>query len=265
MTAPTREPGPRVIRALEQLRQPLAPTLDAAWLAQTRDAFVAGTLVAVPKPARSAIQSFWPALAAAAALAILFALPARGPQWQWVASTGEGPVRVGDVSIPIQDSLALSRALVGGADVIVPEGSQLDVALPGVVLLQITGGTHSTLPRQASFWNLHELRSTLTSGELRATTGADFHGTRLAFQSPGTSIWVTGTTLAVIRGADSTCVCVFEGRVAVRSSTGVDTVFAGTRRVIPDGSKAARVEAIRPMETMKLSMLRARSSEPPSR
>ena len=72
---------------------------------------------------------------------------------------------------------------------------------------------------------------------------------------------VKGTTLAVFRLPDASCVCVFEGEVAMLGGGHDDTVDAGTRRTVYRDGRPPLLEPIRPMETMKLSMLRDQAAQ----
>jgi len=247
---------------LRHLGRSPAGTPDAAWRARLRTRFV-GAGEAAPR-ARALgwgrRGAAWTALAAAAALLIVFVGTRAGPDWQVAATSGQGMIGIGDAHVPAGDSAALARVLRGGAVVDVPESAQLDLALPGSVLVQIPGGTRVTLPSRAGRWLHRDLAATLARGGLRVATGPAFHDRRLTVVTDEARAVVTGTTLAVLRGADSTCVCVFEGRVVMAWGTAHGTIEAGTRQSVFRRSATPRIEPIRPMETMKLSMLRDRAS-----
>ena len=257
--------GPRAVdtqRALEQfaLVAPGAP--NALWRSSLRQQFVGASAVRQPmrKGVSGVVVAATAALAAAAALIVCATLPS-GSQWQLVAGSGHGQIRIGARWIPVADSVALTSALRTGVAVEVPATAQLDIVLPGSVLMQITGGTGVTIPSRPGRWLNRDMQTALSHGEVRITTGPGFHGARLVVNTHEARAMVTGTTLAVLRGADSTCVCVFDGQVVVATGASIDTVRAGTRRTMPRAGAPARLEAIRSMETMKLFMLRERGGE----
>ena len=87
-------------------------------------------------------------------------------------------------------------------------------------------------------------------------TGPDFSRGVLRFDAPDAAIEVRGTTLAVICEPDATCLCVLDGTAAMIDREGrVESVAPGTRRTVYRDGRAPLVEAIRPMEQMKLDML----------
>ena len=179
-----------------------------------------------------------------------------GPAWKLTAATGTGTATIDGHLVPLGAPAALAHRLHPGAEVVLPPEAQLDLELPGIAVMQITGGTRATVPGHRGRWFGRSVTASLTSGELRLSTGPAFAGTRLTVVTPRARAVVTGTTLAVLCNRDTSCVCVFEGRVAMIGGVGSDTVRAGFRRtVFPDGRQPL-LEPIRPMEAMKLGMLR---------
>lgn len=203
------------------------------------------------------------AIAASTAVAILASawLLNTGPAWELTGSSGSGMVQVDGRPTPLDAPTEIARRLHPGADVLLPADAQLDLMLPGIALIQITGGSHATLPGRPGRWFARSMVASLDAGEIRISTGPSFRGTQLKVVTREARAIVTGTTLAVLRQADSSCVCVLEGTVSMISNASAATVRTGFRRsVFRDGS-APLVEPIRPMETMKLTMLRTQAEQ----
>jgi ferric-dicitrate binding protein FerR (iron transport regulator) len=196
------------------------------------------------------------ASAAAAAALVIIWLFNPGPAWRISAVTGTGMARIDGAPVSLLDRGTLADRLRPGAEVVLPADAQLDLELPGLALMQITGGTRAVLPGSPGRWLGRALTASLGSGEIRIATGPGFAGTRMSVATPEMRAVVTGTTLAVLRDSSASCVCVLEGRVTQTAGGAADTVGAGFRRsVFRDGGRPL-LEPIRPMETMKLGMLR---------
>ena len=201
---------------------------------------------------------------AASSAAVILALAwmhNAGPAWELTGSSGSGMVQIDGRPTPLDAPAEIARRLHSGADVLLPADAQLDLELPGIAVIQLVGGSHATLPGRPGRWFARSMVASLDTGEIRISTGPAFRGTRLEVVTPEARAIVTGTTLAVLRQADASCVCVLEGKVSMISNASAATVYAGFRRsVFRDGS-APRVEPIRPMETMKLTMLRTQAEQ----
>ncbi|MGH7731224.1 MAG: FecR domain-containing protein [Candidatus Eiseniibacteriota bacterium] len=212
---------------------------------------------AIPRPPQ---RGTWPlvasgAVAAAAALLVVWFVN-RGPQWELSAVTGTGTAQIDRRPVPLDAPAALARRLRPGAEVVLPPDAQLDLVLPGSVMMQIVGGSRAVVPGRAGRWFARSITVSLTSGEIRVATGPRFAGTRLTVVTPEAHAVVSGTALAVLRDADASCVCVFAGRVAMIGGGVTDTVRAGFRRSVFRSGSPPSLEPIRPMEAMKLGMLR---------
>jgi ferric-dicitrate binding protein FerR (iron transport regulator) len=241
------------------------PAAGAAYRARLKQEFASGVRARAPEHARPAIP-LWrrPALgwivlpaAAAAAFFVVVALN-RGPSWELVASRGTGSVVVDGVPVPLADATGLQRRLRRGVRLRLPEGGEVDLALPGQLALQVTPGTDVTLPAAAGRWFGRRGRTSVAHGEVRITTGAAFHGARLEVDTPEAMVEVTGTTLAVICEPTGTCVCVLEGRVRVApqaDGAGV-MVAAGHRRYVFNDARPPVTAEIRPNESVSLRQLR---------
>ena len=258
----------RVQRALQRAQRPVA---DASYRSRLRAAFVSRSI-----PERRATRSWpllrapWPRVAAsliaAAAAMIVVLLSNAGPAWRLRTASGSGSLRVDGRVLDLASSDEISRALHGGARIELPADAQLDLELPGVAVFQLVGGSRLVLPANPGRWFTREVTGSLDTGEVRITTGPRFHGTRLAVDTPEMRAIVTGTTLAVLRQPDASCVCVLEGAVVMSGhASAPDTVHAGFRRQVFRDGRAPLLEPIRPMEIMKLQMLRAQLADSPSR
>ncbi len=206
---------------------------------------------------RSSGWSLPPVAAVAGAFALLFVfwLLNAGPAWRLTAVSGIGTVQVDGHSVPLDSRANLARILTPGAHVRLPDSTQLDFELRGRVLIQIIGGSDVTLPGRPGRWLGRSMTTSLDAGEIRIATGPAFHGCRFDIVTPEAGALVTGTTLAVLRQPDASCVCVYEGSVTMRGGVAGDTVRSGFRRSVFRDGRPPLLEPIRPMEAMKLSML----------
>ncbi|NOT35096.1 MAG: hypothetical protein HOP12_13190 [Candidatus Eisenbacteria bacterium] len=255
----------------QQLRAHPYPAADEAFRRELRAAFVNGTIAERPTAMRDrSARRLWlrwasASVAAVAACIALMTINA-GPAWRSLGMTGATTLRVDGREVALGSDPGWGRLLRAGARLEIPAGGQLDLELPGLAIFQAVGGSEVVLPSSPGRWFNRTITGTLASGELRVTTGARFPGTRLTIRTAEARAIVTGTTLAVLRSRDSTCVCVLEGAVTMRGPSGAsEVVHAGFRRSVFAGGRAPVVEAIRPMEIMKLQMLRDQLGAPPAR
>jgi ferric-dicitrate binding protein FerR (iron transport regulator) len=248
-------------RVAERVRRLSAPRPDPAYRARLQREFVAGTLaspsavIGVAPPAERP-RTLWDTLLIPAAVGVLVLgglIFNRGPGWQVLDVAGSGAMEVNGRSIPLSERGRLGRALAGGARLRLPEGASLTVTAPGRLAVEITSGTEAALSAPPARWLGRIATAQVSSGEIRITTGARFHGSRLDVKTPEAAVEVTGTTLAVICEPTGTCVCVMAGvvRVGARGQPMV-AVPAGRRRyVFHDGRRAEQAE-MRPIERVKL-------------
>ena len=250
-------------KAVEKLG---AVSAEPNYRARVREGFVSRTLEGSRRRAPDASRSLRAAsLAAMAAVAIAIAgitWANRGEPWRVVSATGAGPVIVDDRPISPADSATLSVAIHPGARIRMPEGAQLDLSAAGTLLIQITSGTEATVPPAPGRWWRRDVSGRIWAGELRVTTGPRFHGARLSVESPDARVNVSGTTVAVIRNSLGTCLCVFEGTARIAAAgRSSEPLGAGLRRQLFEDGRPAVTEPLRPMEQMKLSMLRDQGRE----
>jgi len=246
----------------QKLREAAAPRPDPAFAARLREEFLHGAAVRASapitplEPRRKWRGFIVAATAAAAALALVWSAN-RGPSWAVHTVTGTGGIRMDGVVVEVADRAGLLRHLQPGVAIEVPEDSQLDLKLPGIALLQLTGGTRVVLPASPGRWFARSVQGRVDAGELRIATGPRFRGSRLRFTAATSEVTIMGTTLAILAPPEGACVCVFEGRVEMRDpSHGMAPVAEGTRRVVYRDARGPLTEPIRPMESAKLGMLR---------
>lgn len=235
---------------------PPTPPADPTFRERLRSEFASGAiasrqLVARPRVRRARVA--WFAAAAAAGLLLTWGVLADGTSWR-VESDGAGVA----LDVNGRSAEAVPATLRAGDEVQLRTGS-LDLVMPGVARLQVAEGTKLRVPALPRFAALRHGRARVLAGEARLATEAGYRGRRLDFDLPTASAQVTGTVMAVLIEGGQSCVCVLEGVVKMRDARGhVVRVDAGTRRSVgPEGSEAV-VEPIRPMEAMKLEMLRDR-------
>ena len=265
-------------RIEEIIRELPAVAADPAFRERLRLEFIAGSLRSsarfVETVRTSPFTARWRAwtergwgvaspLRWAAATVLLIALLAagvvlnRGEAWRLHSVTSDGTVYLNGSPIPAGRLQETPHALRAGREIRLEGAAQLELVLDGTLLMQITPGSAATMPGRAGRWFGRTLRMDVLAGEVRYSTGPRFLGCRLRIEGVAAEAEVLGTTLAVLSGPDSTCVCVLDGEVRMRAVDGQEeTVTAGTRRIVYRGLRSPLVEPISPMETMKLSMLR---------
>ena len=200
-------------------------------------------------------------VAIAAALLIMLWWFDRGPDWEVVVP--EGGVAE-DIRFELDDDSWTAAELIAsgsppatGALLTTHDDSELQLQAGEQMLWVITPGAQLVLPEAAGRWFGRVVHTEVLAGELRVTTLADFPGTRLVIANDITRIELTGSTIAVIQAADSTCLCVLEGAVTMLDRDAADPVIvpSGQRRLV---HRDGRVE-VAPLESgerMKLEMLR---------
>ncbi len=241
-------------RARDALRRLPPVPADPAFRARLRRDFASGRLGAGAAGGRR----WW--LVAAMVLAVLggaLVLAPRGGRWTVVATSEQGVVEVDGRRIAAADRTALAHLLVPGARVVTDGQAEVQLQGGSAIVLVVTPGTVTTLPAVPNGWFARTLRATLEAGEVRGLTGASFAGRRLVYELPLATVTVTGTTFAVLGNDEGSCVCVLDGHVTMAEGGATPAVVPpGRRRVVPPSGGAAIEQEIRPMERMKLEMLR---------
>jgi hypothetical protein len=256
-------------RIRDSLRSLTGPPSDPEFRARLRQEFVDGTLGGGEAGGAVAARRIGPAgfgligLAIAASLLVLYFVMPAGPRWDVVGGAGEGTITVGDRTVPAARAAELlPPSLPPGTRIRVEGDAMLDLATPGVISIQMAGGSSLEVPGRTRRWLGGTFAGSVTGGEVRFVTGPDFAGQRLELAAPAARVLVTGTTFAVITDDDSTCVCVLEGEVTMDGVDGTRAVVVGgTRRSVFRETGKVLEEPILPMERMKLQMLRDGAAE----
>ena len=252
---------PDEIRARDAVGSLDRPRADAAFRERLKRDFVAGRLgerrVLYPPVAWHRRPGWRLVPAAAAALVVAMALANRGPRWTVLASAGDGVAVVDQHPVPLGHVEELQRALRPGARLQVPAGSEVELASPGGLVVQVTAGTEFRLPAIPGRWVGRRVAGEVWKGEIRLTTGPAFQGALLRVDTPEASVEVTGTTLAVICEPVGTCVCVYDGvvRVGAKGAEGI-SVPGGRRRFVFNDARDPELADIRPVELEKLGTFR---------
>jgi uncharacterized cupin superfamily protein len=262
-----REPTPEERAAAEAVGALGGPRAPDAFRAELRARFVSGA-IAEDGPAASPAKPRRPApivalfgLAAAAALSWLVWTGTQPDPWHYMGASGEsGEVWVCGHLMDPGDEEGIQAMLHAGTPIKTTGTMQFDFAMHDHLSVQLAPESEMTVPEWPRRWLGNTASCEVTYGEARFTTGPRY-ASRLLVSSPLAMIEVTGTTLAVISGQDSSCVCVLDGEVVMTDDDGTaHVVEAGTRRTV-FRDKPAHVMDILPMERMKLEMHRDLSAE----
>ena len=213
-----------------------AAEADTEFRVRLRAQFTSGALAGrqsaiVELPMRTDPVWLGAALAVAAGLVLGVMLFNQGPAWQIVRVRGEGTVLVGDRMFSVNDVGNLSTALARGGRVRLPENAEMDLVAPGAIAMTLSSGSDVDVPRAPGRWFQRNALAVVRAGETFFTTGRRFHGAHLTVATDEANVEVVGTTFAVLRHEEGTCVCVMEGKVRV-GATGESAVEvgAGVRR-----------------------------------
>ncbi|MEK7349010.1 MAG: FecR domain-containing protein [Candidatus Eisenbacteria bacterium] len=251
--------------------RPVAP--ESAYRAGLKAAFASGEIAGraarggaakVPEPSILPLpfpgrHRLWTGIAVAAALvvAVITGILNQGPAWRIAGVRGEGSILLDGKFVSVTDASVIGRRIPAGVRVEVTNAAELDLRADGVMVMQVTGGTDLILPPSPPRWFARRSALHVQEGEIRVTTGPAFQGARLDMTTPDAEISATGTTFAVILERTGTCVCVFEGTVAVgpRGTAPAPVSSGNLRYIFRDGSAPAD-KPMRDMERTKLGMFR---------
>lgn len=229
-------PNPAERTAQEAVRTLPRERPDAAFRAQLRHEFSTGRIgrrrERLPQGPWFARPAVLVPLAAGVALAIGLQLN-RGPDWRVVAANGDGRVWVGERAYTSSESAALARAIQRGGRVRVEGATTLDLVSEGMASVAIGPDAEVLLSAPPNrVWG-RAMRAHVTKGNTYFTTGARFRGASLAVTTADAQVLATGTSFAVLKFADATCVCVMEGHVHV----GVAGAPAADATDVPEGMR----------------------------
>lgn len=237
-------------RALEAMRR--LPRVQAS--AEAKDKARAAFLAAAAPPRRSrfGVMSAFAAVATAAVLALF--LFGRAPTEEWIVLDVVGPTE--GIETPAGDTLAKGTRLKSGTLVTAGE-NELELQLGETLRFRMLPGTKIELPKAPGRWFDRDREMQLTSGEIYGTTGGNELGFQLDFKTDELTAVLTGTTFAVFRTPDRSCVCLWEGGILVTSAADPDNPTAlepGQRIWIFKDGRPREIAPLDGMETMKLQM-----------
>jgi ferric-dicitrate binding protein FerR (iron transport regulator) len=197
----------------------------------------------------------WLALAATIAPGVWLGNANMGPHWVLHRVTDVGQVLLD--GRPLNQERDLGVRLRPGALLTTSGDAEADLACGDLAVLRVPSGTELAVPTPLGRWFRRSSTCELRRGEARVATTSHFVGAKLSIRTNLAVIEVTGTTLAVFAGQDSTCLCVLEGSATMIDRGGTrSSVAAGNRVTLFQDARAPRREAILPMERMKLQMMR---------
>ena len=238
-------------RALAALARLPRATASDETRTRTRQAFLdaAAPPVAPPRPRRSR----WAVLLAAAVLGVLaVAMIGRRPAETWVVLDVVQPEGVTVAGQP----LGAERTVTGGV-ITTAAGSELELQLGRSLRFRMMPGTQLDLPEPPGRWFGRARRFEVAAGEMYGTTGGRKLDFALEFATLELKADLTGTTFAVFRTAEASCVCLWEGGITVtptRDETAIELQPGQRVWVFRDG-RPAEVLPLSDMETMKLRMM----------
>ena len=254
------EAGRRALSALGRAAAPPAAPAEAELRA--REAFFAGaTGAALPgaegrprsaAPGRRSWRRRLVAGVAAAAAALAFFSWAAAPRSGWVV-----------VDLHMADEvLVAGRPPVIGAEV--EEGavqttpcSEVELSLQDRLRLRFLSDARADLPPGPGRWFGRSRTLRVDKGEVYGSTGGAPLDFRLWIETDETRAVLAGTTFAVIRLEDATCLCLYDGRISFLPR-GAETAIelpVGQRVFIYNDSRPLRFEPLDGRERMKLQML----------
>jgi ferric-dicitrate binding protein FerR (iron transport regulator) len=219
------------------------------------EAFMAGAIQdgGIPKiTEKPRSRSRWAAMLMAAALGVMAViLYGWQPESTWVVLD---TVEAGGITVDGRP-VALGESIGSGAIVVAP-GSELELQLGQSLRVRLLAGTQLDLPAGPGRWFNRDRNLKLDSGEIYGTTGGQELGFPLAFLTDELMARMTGTTFAVFRTPEASCVCLWEGGIDVSSleSGEVVTLDPRSRVWIYRDGRAPEILPLSDMETMKLQM-----------
>ena len=245
-------PGSDEGRAIAVLRRLPRAQASAEARSRARAAFLAPALGEGARTRRRSLAFVLPAAALLAAALALFMI-GTAPTAQWVVLDVVGPA---GVTTPAGGTVVIGTRLKSGT-VATADGSELELQLGDRLRFRMMPGTSVSLPSAPGRWFNRDRELQLTSGELYGTTAGQKLGFPLRLVTDELSATLTGTTFAVFRTPEASCVCLWEGGITVVPSAGADAsvVLLPHQRVwVFRDARAPEVLPLSDMETMKLQM-----------
>jgi len=184
-----------------------------------------------------------------AALALLVGIYGSHPAESW---------RVVDVLAPegvTMDAPVEVGARLGALAIATGDSSELELQLGTRLRFRLLPGTRIELPEPPGRWFGRDRVLALTAGEIFGTTAGQALGFPLRFETPELSAELVGTTFAVWRTDEGSCVCLWRGSIEVTPRGGETVSLPVEYRyfVFKDGRLS--LEEIDGRERMKLGMM----------
>jgi ferric-dicitrate binding protein FerR (iron transport regulator) len=196
----------------------------------------------------------WVNLLMAAALGVLAVVWfGYQPEQAWTILDVQSP---GGIAVQGDRTLAVGDRVISGDLATGPE-SELEIQLGDKLRFRMLPGTSLNLPKPPGRWFGNNRRLHLDSGEIYGTSGGNKLGFDLVFSTDELEARLTGTTFAVFRTDITSCVCLWDGGIAVTplvGGHGVISLEELSRVWIYKDGRAPEIAPLDAMETMKLQM-----------
>lgn len=257
-------PTPEELRALEALASLPRPQPTVVARERARAAFLAEAPTAGEQPAggepsgpqRPPRRSrSWLALPLAAVLGgacLLAAWYGLQSDTEWLVTDVVAPAGIETATPALaQGSEVQAGTLTTGAE------SELELQLGQELRFRMLPGSQIELPAPPGRWFARTRTLRLEKGEIYGTTGGQELSFPLQFETLEVTAQLTGTTFAVFRTAEGTCVCLWTGRVEVtpRDTGQAMSLAPETKFYVYNDGRPSEVQPIDDMERMKLSMM----------
>jgi ferric-dicitrate binding protein FerR (iron transport regulator) len=251
-------PTPAEQKALAALASLPRPRPSAAAREKARAAFLGqdrpgAEVSAPPEPTRRSRR--WLAIPLAAALvAVMLVAGWYGlqPRSQWFVTDVVSPAGI----------VAEAPALATGAEVeaglvITGAESELELQLGQELRFRMLPSSQIQLPAPPARWFGQPRTLRLEQGEIYGTTGGQELSFLLQFETLEVTAQLAGTTFAVFRTDEGSCVCLWTGGIVVtpRDSGQAVALEPETKFYVYTDGRPNEVQPIDDMERMKLSMM----------
>jgi ferric-dicitrate binding protein FerR (iron transport regulator) len=237
-------------RALEALSRLEMPRSSPVAREAAREAFLASSQAS--RSARPTSRRLrWFAVAAAVVGVAAVAVYGSLSTGTWTVTDVLEASRIEGPTITLEKGSSLS-----GGTVSTGEGAELELQLEQALRLRLLNHTRVDLPTAPGRWWAKSRTLKLTAGELYGTTGGRPLGFSLTIETPEATAELTGTTFAVFRTEEATCVCLYKGSIQVTPRREGPAVRVPPERrvfVYRDG-RSPSVEPLTDMERAKLEM-----------
>lgn len=242
-------------RALKALRRLPSAEPHAEARAQARAAFLSGAKASAPDVSspRQSRRTFMTSALGLVAAAVAVLLIGRAPTEEWVVLDVVEP---GGVTAPSGQVLSVGDRLEEGT-LVTALGSEVELQLGKRLRFRLQPGTQIELPKAPGRWFDRSRELFLSSGEIYGTTGGQRLGFPMEFKTDELTAVLTGTTFAVFRTDEASCVCLWQGGInVIPAIESLDTIGLAEKQrvwVYKDG-RAPEILPLDDMEIMKLQM-----------